>query len=186
VNESGQSRVVVGVSGSLASKAALQWAAAEAALRGATLHVVRAWEPARRTAPYAVAGARLTGTEDRDAVRDGLAATMLAAFGPVTPDGVTAELAEGAPERVIVSRSADADLLVLGSSPASYGDDQPGSVVRACLKLALCPVVVIGIAHSAALAAPAAAPVAAGREHAAAGARHQRRHAGLAGRVSSR
>jgi len=87
---------------------------------------------------------------------------------------------------VIVSRSADADLLVLGSSPASYGDDQPGSVVRACLKLALCPVVVIGIAHSAALAAPAAAPVAAGREHAAAGARHQRRHAGLAGRVSSR
>ena len=56
MNESGQSRVVVGVSGSLASKAALQWAAAEAALRGATLHVVRAWEPARRTAPYAVAG----------------------------------------------------------------------------------------------------------------------------------
>jgi hypothetical protein len=46
--------------------------------------------------------------------------------------------------------------------------------------------VVIGIAHSAALAAPAAAPVAAGREHAGAGARHQRRHAGLAGRVSSR
>lgn len=158
MSESRQARVVVGVSGSPASKAALQWAAAEAALRGATLHVVRAREPARRTAPYATVGARPTGTEDRDAARDRLAAIMLAAFGPVRPAGMTAELAEGAPVRVIVSRSADADLLVLGSSPASYGDDQPGPVVRACLKLAPCPVVVIGIAHGAALADRGAAP----------------------------
>jgi nucleotide-binding universal stress UspA family protein len=49
--------IVVGVSGSPASRAALSWAAEEARLRSARLRVVRVWDPARRAAPYAGVGA---------------------------------------------------------------------------------------------------------------------------------
>jgi nucleotide-binding universal stress UspA family protein len=137
-------RIVVGVSGSLASGAALSWAAEEARLRNTTLHVVRVWDPAKHAASYAAAGATPTGEEEQTAARDGLAAAMRAEFGPAVPDGVTAELAEGVPERVLVDRSADADLLVLGgTAPAWLAGRSAGPVVRACLARAWCPVVVI-------------------------------------------
>jgi nucleotide-binding universal stress UspA family protein len=140
-----QQLIVVGVSGSPASGAALSWAAEEARLRGARLHVVRVWDPARHAAPYAAVGATPTGEEELASARDGLAAVMRAEFGPVTPERVTAELAEGVPERVLVDRSAGASLLVLGvTSPAWLAGRSTGPVVRACLARAQCPVVVIG------------------------------------------
>ena len=140
-----QQVIVVGVSGSLASGAALSWAAEEARLRGARLHVVRVWDPARHAAPYAAVGATPTGEEELASARDGLAAAMRAEFGRVTPDGVSAELAEGVPERVLVDRSVGADLLVLGvTSPAWLAGRSAGPVVRVCLARAQCPVVVIG------------------------------------------
>jgi nucleotide-binding universal stress UspA family protein len=143
-----QQLIVVGVSGSPASGAALSWAAEEARLRSARLHVVRAWDSARHAAPYAAVGAAPTGEEELASARDGLVAAMQAEFGPVTPDGVTAELAEGVPERVLVDRSADASLLVLGvTSPAWLARRSAGPVVRACLARARCPVVVIGDAN---------------------------------------
>jgi len=137
--------IVVGVSGSPASGAALSWAAEEARLRGARLHVVRMWDPARHAAPYAAVGATPTGEEELASARDGLAAAMRAEFGPVAPNGVTAELAEGVPERVLADRSVGANLLVLGvTSPAWLAGRSAGPVVRACLARARCPVVVIG------------------------------------------
>jgi nucleotide-binding universal stress UspA family protein len=137
-------RIVVGVSGSSASGAALSWAAEEARLRKAKLHVVRVWDPARHAAPYAAVGAMPTGEEDQAAACGSLAAAMRAEFGPATPDNVTAELAEGVPERVLVDRSTDADLLVLGvTAPAWLAGRSAGPVVRACLARARCPVVVI-------------------------------------------
>ena len=139
-----QQLIVVGVRWSPASGGALSWAAEEARLRSARLHVVRVWDPARHAAPYAAVGATLTGEEELASARDALAAAMQAEFGPVTPDGVTAELAEGVPERVLVDRSADADLLVLGvTSPAWLAGRSAGPVVRACLARSRCPVVVI-------------------------------------------
>jgi nucleotide-binding universal stress UspA family protein len=149
-----QQLIVVGVSGSPASGAALSWAAEEARLRRARLHVVRAWDPARHAAPYAAVGAAPTGEEELASARGGLAATVRAEFGPVTPDGVTAELAEGMPERVLVDQSAGASLLVLGvTSPAWLAGRSAGPVVRACLARARCPVVVIGDASGAPLPA---------------------------------
>lgn len=137
--------IVVGVSGSVASGAALSWAAEEARLRRATLHVVRVWDPARHAASYAAVGATPTGEEEHAAARDGLAAAMRAEFGPATPDGVTAELAEGVPERVLVDRSGDADLLVLGVTTSAWlAGRSAGPVVRACLARARCPVAVVG------------------------------------------
>jgi nucleotide-binding universal stress UspA family protein len=155
--------IVVGVSGSLASGAALSWAAEEARLRKARLHVVRVWDPARHAAPYAAAGATPTSEEKQTAARDDLAAVMRAEFGPASPDGVTAELAEGMPERVLVDRSADADLLVLGvTAPAWLAGRSAGPVVRACLARAQCPVVIISDADGAPMStgrAPADAAV---------------------------
>lgn len=143
-----QQLIVVGVSGSPASADALSWAAEEARLRSARLHVVRVWDPARHAAPYAAVGTAPTGEEELASARDGLTAAMRAEFGPVTPDGVTAELAEGVPERALVDRSAGASLLVLGvTSPAWLAGRSAGPAVRACLARARCPVVVIGDAN---------------------------------------
>jgi nucleotide-binding universal stress UspA family protein len=140
-----QQCIVVGVSGSAASLTALRWAMDEARLRAASLNVVRAWDPARHAAPYAAPGHLPTCDEDHSTARDGLAAAMREAFGPGAPDGVVAELAEGVPERVLVDRSADADLLVLGvASPAWLAGRSAGPVVRACLGRASCPVVLVG------------------------------------------
>jgi nucleotide-binding universal stress UspA family protein len=140
-------RIVVGINGSRASLTALRWATAEARLRGAGLHVVRAWDPARHAAPYAAVGHLPTGDEQEAEVRAGLVADMQAEFGPATPDDVTTELAEGVPERVLIAQSAGADLMVLGEAaqPALAGRSQ-GPVIRACLAHASCPVVIVGSA----------------------------------------
>ena len=149
-----QQLIVVGVSGSLASRAALSWAAAEARLRRARLHVVRAWDPVRHAAPYAAVDATLTGEEKQTEARHGLAADLRAEFGLAMPDDVTSELAEGTPERVLVARSCGADLLVLGVTDSGWLDGRSaGPVVRACLARARCPVVVIGDVNEASISA---------------------------------
>lgn len=145
-----QQLILVGVSGSLASRAALSWAAQEARLRRARLDVVRVWDPVRHAAPYAAVDATLTGEEKQAEARHGLAAALRAEFGPAVPDDVTSELAEGVPERVLVGRSGGADLLVLGVTDSAWLDGRStGPVVRACLARTRCPVVVISDATEA-------------------------------------
>jgi nucleotide-binding universal stress UspA family protein len=135
--------MVVGVSGSWASQAALGWAVGEARLRSAALHVVHVWDPAGHPAPYATA-ARRTAEQERQSACDRLAAAMRAEFGLVTPDGITVELAEGLPERVLVELSAGIDLLVLGSATVAVPVGRSaGPVVRACLMHARCPLMII-------------------------------------------
>lgn len=134
--------VVVGVSGSRASAAALRWAAAEARRRHARLRVVRTWDP-EFDAPYAPAGQRPAPGEQRESAGASLTSQLRATFGRQTPAWVTAELARGVAERVLVDRSAGADLLVLGSAaPPSPTARAVGPVVRACLSRSQCPVVV--------------------------------------------
>ena len=145
MKENGQQHILAGFSGSQASMTALRWAIDEARLRQADLQVVRVWDPARHAAPYASAGQRPACDEQETAVRAGLALAMRAAFGPAVPDGVSAEVAEGRPERVLVARSATADLLVIGEAMPPGRVGQPaGPVVRACLAHASCPVVIVG------------------------------------------
>jgi nucleotide-binding universal stress UspA family protein len=147
MKEDGQQHILAGFSGSQASLTALRWAIDEARLRRADLQVVRVWDPARHAAPYASAGQRPACDEQETAARAGLAAAMRAAFGPAVPDGVSAEVSEGRPERVLVARSAAADLLVIGEAKPPWRAGQPaGPVVRACLAHASCPVVIVGSA----------------------------------------
>jgi nucleotide-binding universal stress UspA family protein len=149
-----QQLIMVGVSRSLASRAALSWAVEEARLRKARLHVVRVWDPVRHAAPYAAVDATLSSEEKQAEARYGLVAALCAEFGPAVPDHVTSELAEGVPERVLVDRSEGADLLVLGVADQAWLCGQStGPVVRACLARARCPVVVISDANEAPMSA---------------------------------
>jgi nucleotide-binding universal stress UspA family protein len=144
VTEPAQQRIVVGVKRSAASLAALRWAAAEARLRHAILHVVHAWEPAARRASYAILGDNPVGGQERLRAKDNLAAIMRAAFGTEVPAGITAEIAEGMAERVLAQRSRDAGLLVLGATADAGMTGRPaGPVIRACMRSARCPLVII-------------------------------------------
>ena len=141
-----QQRIVVGVDRSAAAVAALQWAVAEARLRGAALHLVHAWEPVTHRAPYAVPHDWPTDEEQRLRAHGDLSAVIFAAFGCKAPAGVTQELAEGPAERVLIDRSLDAGLLVLGAIAPQSPGETAGPVVRACMRSARCPLVIISSA----------------------------------------
>lgn len=142
--------ILVGMSGSSASRAALRWAAREARLQSARLRVIQAHQPYAALAPYAIAKADQPLPAARAARR--LAAEIREVLGPLQASETETELIDGTAERVLVNASADADLLVLGSGgqppSAQPGDllaERPiGPVIRACLNHAHCPVVVIG------------------------------------------
>jgi nucleotide-binding universal stress UspA family protein len=139
----GQPRVVVGVDLSLASLAALRWAAREAWLREAQLQVVRACEHGGRWfAPYASRSRGPARDWDRAAAAAGLADAMRTVLGPAPPIAVTVEVAEGLAARVLLDRAAGAELLVLGGT-VGEGQDVIGPVARACLRNPPCPVVVV-------------------------------------------
>jgi nucleotide-binding universal stress UspA family protein len=134
-------RIVVGVDGSGDSVSALKWACREARIRGTEVHAVHVWEaPLHSPASYAVPA---PGNHYDEATDD----TQLwkATLADVAPGvRIRTETAVGLVARVLLDRCMGADMLVLGT--ASDVPDQlwsAGPVIRACLRRAPCPVVVI-------------------------------------------
>jgi nucleotide-binding universal stress UspA family protein len=146
---SGVRRVVVGVDGSAESVAALMWACREARLRDADVHAVLAVEASFHRAANYASYATPHHTEPQDscgAARDVLRRAVADAADRYPGINVRAEVAEGLAARVLLDRSAGADMLVLGRT--HHGSEHhrgAGPVIRACLKSASCPVVVIGL-----------------------------------------
>ncbi|HLH83631.1 MAG TPA: universal stress protein [Trebonia sp.] len=138
-------RIVVGVDGSAESAAALRWACREASLRGAAVHAVHAREaPCHSMASYAVS-ARCRPHDDTDGMDD-MWRTVLP--GHVPGVQIRTEVADGLAARVLLDRCEGADMLVLGTASDTPGAPRPaGPVIRACLRRAACPVVVIGVAQ---------------------------------------
>jgi nucleotide-binding universal stress UspA family protein len=133
-------QIVVGVDASAASAAAVRWAAREARLRRATVHLVCACHSdTRLRAPYA-SWAR--GREDE---RRAAQALLDRAVGLVRR--LVAELVDELPARALLERSAGAEMLVLGTSRPPVQPGQPpltlGPVARVCLRRAPCPVVMV-------------------------------------------
>ncbi|HWG02490.1 MAG TPA: universal stress protein [Trebonia sp.] len=135
-------RIVVGVDGSAESATALRWACREASLRGAEVYAVHAWEaPCHSVASYAVP-VQTRPESDFD---------ML--WRAVMPDRlpgvqVRTEVASGLAARVLLERSQGADMLVLGTAGDNADSTRSaGPVIRACLRRAPCPVVVISAAQ---------------------------------------
>lgn len=135
-------RILAGVDGSAGSVRALRWAADEARQRHGQLRVVLAWEPAY-LATYSSVTAHAGRGEQELAAQAALAETLRVAFAGDIPGHVATEVIEGVPERVLVSESCAADLLVLGSTPKTPCSPV-GPVIRGCLSQARCPVMVIG------------------------------------------
>jgi nucleotide-binding universal stress UspA family protein len=137
----GVRRIVVGVDGSVESVAALRWACREASLRGAEVHAVHVREEhCRNLASYAVPA--LPDEDDISIDIDDIVRTVQAGAQ------VRVEEADGLAARVLLDRCAGADMLVLGTSgDVPGGMRSAGPVIRACLRRAPCPVVVISAAQ---------------------------------------
>ena len=110
-----QSRIVVGSDGSPGSAAALEWAFAEARLRGISIHAVSAYHE-----PWGLAGGVVRNPEAVFELREALARSaedLLDEAERATPDDVpfTREAIAAPAGSALVAAAADSDLLVVGS-----------------------------------------------------------------------
>jgi nucleotide-binding universal stress UspA family protein len=142
-----QPKIVVGINGSMASQAALHWAAAEGLLRGARVEAVYAWEwSGGLHAHYAPLSSRTSRDDERQVALE----VAQRAVRELGERNVSPTVVEGPPAQVLLRETADADLLVLGAREAE-SEPYPviNPVVSACLMRAHCPVVVVlpGMAH---------------------------------------
>jgi nucleotide-binding universal stress UspA family protein len=137
--------IVVGVDGSECAGAALEFAAAEAALRGARLRIVSAWE-----VPSAIYGGGFApldasvfdGFRERgQAVADQAVATVVKLQPAVECEGV---VLEGQPAAILLEQAADATLVVVGNRGlGGFKSLLLGSVSQQVVHHASCPVVVV-------------------------------------------
>ena len=136
-------RIIVGVDGSAESVVALRWACREASLRGAEVHAVHVREaPCHSKPSYAARSGPCLDDVDVDAMWR----SALPGLEPAVR--IRTEVAEGLAARVLLDRCAGADMLVLGTAGGEPGAARSaGPVIRACLRRASCPVVVIGAAQ---------------------------------------
>ncbi|WP_171064615.1 universal stress protein [Actinomadura soli] len=140
--EQGQSagRVVVGVDGSAASRAALAMGFAEADARGLSLSAVVAWDPT----PAKDLSALVDEAGLRQAAETALARMMIPLCERHSGVEVKTELVTGAPREVLIDAAGDARLLVVGSRGlGGFRGLLLGSVSHALVHHAPCPVAVV-------------------------------------------
>ena len=137
--------ILVGVSDSAGGRAALDFAAAEAAVRGSRITAVRA---------YGVVGRTERNFSGLPGVRDLEAAVLrgcvrhLRAEYPDTP--IDEELVDQDPTVVLAELSRDAELLVLGCRhPDAHWPSRLGPITGSLLHHNPCPVVIVGLPQSA-------------------------------------
>lgn len=145
-----ESRIVVGVDGSEASRDTLRWAAHQASLTGAALELVMAWH-----VPIATYGATAGATYGAT-----LPVSACADLGPASRDVVDAIVSdvlkdtpsvkfsivvvEDHPAHALLRAAEGADLLVVGRrGHGTVAGMVLGSVSRHCSTHATCPVVLV-------------------------------------------
>jgi len=130
--------IVVGVDGSPSSLRAVQWAAQQAKLTGATLRAVASWRwPNYITrVPPGVDLPKDTGITLDEVLDEALAGSE-----DVT---VTRHVIEGPPGPALLSQAEGASLLVVGAQGrAAFPGMLLGSVAEHCVRHGSCPVVVV-------------------------------------------
>lgn len=141
--------IVVGVDGSGHSRAALEWAVREAAVRHAPLTVVTVHQ-----APAEYLGSAVDHVQDHDlaeryrrAAQDALN-SVFARTGEAHPESVTVQSVNGTPAEALLAAARDADMLVVGSrGTGGFPRSLMGSVSSQVTRHAICPVVVIPAQH---------------------------------------
>jgi nucleotide-binding universal stress UspA family protein len=143
----GIEHIVVGVDGSDSSRKALEWAYDEAGHHGATLLVVSTWEPPTlpMTPPYGNLAPEDYGGQPRQEALQ-LLERFTAELVPKDPVvDVRTSVEEGKnPAKVLIERSHEADLVVVGSrGHGGFMGMLLGSVSQHLVAHAQCPVVVV-------------------------------------------
>ena len=141
-------KILVGVDGSDKSIAALKWAAELAGVVGAQVEVVTAWQTPFPTIELVAIGLNLDLSELNDrperVAEYRLEKSIIGAYGVADPEGVSRIVTEGYPGLVMVERSKEADLLVLGNRGHSpIVETLLGSVSMHCLTHSHCPVTIV-------------------------------------------
>lgn len=145
--------VVVGVDGTEGSLAALRWAVTEAAAHRAPLRIVHVLDPrTHRRAPYARPWSDATVLHDRAAEADDLISRAIVEAH--APADVRRVFEIGNPAEALIRAAHEARMLVLGHTPRRVREPEEvyqgpalGSVARACVVHAGCPVVVVPAAE---------------------------------------
>jgi nucleotide-binding universal stress UspA family protein len=136
--------IVVGVDGSAGAARALDWALAEAALRGVVLRAVYAYDPAEVHAgetPPANVEYRQRAERRLDETVD---AALARAEVPADVKREVIAMTDRGPAPVLVAAARTADLLVVGSRGlGGFMGLLLGSVSEQCVAQARCPVVVV-------------------------------------------
>ncbi len=137
-------RILLGVGGRDVEAPAVRFAFREAAARGCALSALSAW---RRPAPRPAEHPLITGDPAQSAEARAAAVLDKALEGPAREyPGVRVSRAtpEGAAAKILVERSAAADLLVVGARrQGSFIGLELGRVAHRALHHAACPVVVV-------------------------------------------
>ena len=139
-------RIVVGVDGSAHARQALRFALAEAALRGARVVVVGSWAvpPLAATGVGMIPAFDLLRTGLADSASEVLSRELAEVADAAAGVEVEQHLAQGDAAGVLVEAAAGAELLVVGSrGRGGVTGTVLGSVSRACLHHAPCPVAVV-------------------------------------------
>jgi len=141
-------KILVGVDGSVKSIAALQWAAQLASRLNAEIEVMTIWQTPFPTVELLAIGFNLDLTElnerPEQIAQYRIEKSIVGAYGEPSPDGVTRSVLEGYPALVLVEKSKNYDLLVLGNRGHSpLVETLLGSVSMHCLAHSHCPVVIV-------------------------------------------
>jgi nucleotide-binding universal stress UspA family protein len=137
----GEGRIVVGVDGSTSSKQALLWGGHFAALLGAQLTVVTAWEYPQLQGWAAPLPSDWNPAQGMDtALHD----TVRAVFGAEPPAGMQLQVLEGGAAKVLLDACECAVLLVVGSrGHGGFAGLLLGSVSANVAEHASCPVFIV-------------------------------------------
>ena len=146
MDEPNRGRIVVGVDGSPASKAALSWALNEARLRHAPVEAVHAWQfPAIAVTHFGAEAVPVFAREDIEKAADEMLQETVKEVARDHCDvAVTATLTQGRPGDALLTVAEGADLLVVGSrGHGGFTGLLLGSVSNHIVHHAQCPVVII-------------------------------------------
>jgi nucleotide-binding universal stress UspA family protein len=136
-------RIVAGVDGSPAAKAALRWAVEEAGRRASRLDAVIAWRPNPTIEPPA-AHPPLSGCGPPSRREDAETELDLA-LGEIDVAGVEIErrVMRGSPHRVLLEAAEGASMVVVGGRSGKLAGKLPWSTGQQVVLDAPCPVVVV-------------------------------------------
>jgi len=138
--------IVVGVDGSDKSRTALLWAYNEAAHHAAAITVVSTWHPPAlpMTPPYGSLPPEGYLTEPERAALDMLEKFVAELDARTPPVDVRTSVEKGNPAEVLIERSKEADLMVVGSrGHGGFKGMLLGSVSQHLVAHSECPVVVV-------------------------------------------